>query len=124
MQTAKELFVSIKQLSALIVRYYHLKAAQLICHCTNECLYAFVWLSIFSYLQVLSQTFILFVSFVIELQNTFCRRLERLALVQKQKMVKCGSACSVIKHGCKDIGLRFHSPATKNLLINPKQSKK
>lgn len=88
-----------------------------------QCLYAFVWPSIFSYLKALSQTFILFLSFVVELQNTFCSRLERLTLVQKQKMVKCGSACFVIKRICKDVGLHFHSLATKNLLINPKQIK-
>lgn len=85
MQTAKELFVSIKQLSALIVLCYHLKTAQLICHSyQSPC--AFVRLSIFSYLEALSQTFILFLSFVVELQSVFYGRLEKLTLlVQKQK---------------------------------------
>jgi hypothetical protein len=89
-QTAIELFVSIKQLNALIALCYHLKAAQLICH-SYQCLRAFVWLSIFSYLKERSQKFILFLSFARELQrNTFCGRLGKLTLVQKQKkkMVK------------------------------------
>lgn len=120
MQTAKELFVSIKQLSALIVLCYHLKAAQLICH-SYQSLCAFLWLSVFSYLKVLSQPFILFLSFVVELQNMLHGRLEKLRLVQKQKAVQCGPMCSAIKHGCKDIGLCFHSLATKNHSSKAKQ---
>lgn len=85
MQAAKELFVSIKQLSALIVLCYLLKTAQLICHSyQGPC--AFVWLSIFSYLKALSQTFILFLSLVVKLQDMFHERLEKLTLlIQKQK---------------------------------------
>lgn len=114
MQTAKELFISIKQLSALTVLCYRLKAAQLICH-SYQCLCAYVWLSIFSYLKALSQTFILFLSFVVELQNMFHAGLEKLTLsVQKEKVVKCGSVYSVIKHDSSDTRLCFHSLATKN----------
>lgn len=124
MQTAKELFVSIKQLNALIALCYHLKTAQLVCH-SYQSLCAFVWLSIFSYLKVPSQTFILFLSFVVELQNVFHGRLEKLTLLaQKQKMAKCGSACPIIKHSCRDTGLRFHSPATKNILQSKNRSLK